>query len=121
VEPDRVLTVDDVNWTRELLVTFQGEPVTGEVVELYPDGQPMEVVTYNGGIQEGLTRRFYPDGSVQSELWYELGIPVGVGRTWYENGQLRSETRYAQGNVVDKRTWAEDGTELTGGNEMDGR
>jgi antitoxin component YwqK of YwqJK toxin-antitoxin module len=115
------VSLDDIDWTDELQVTFNGEPVTGEVVDLDQHGRPIEVVTYDYGIQEGLTRRFYPDGSVQFELWYEVGIPVGVGRTWYENGQLQSETRYSQGNVVEKRTWAEDGTELTGGIKRDGR
>jgi antitoxin component YwqK of YwqJK toxin-antitoxin module len=111
--PTRVINVDDVDWTKELFVTFRGEPVTGEVVELYPDGRPMEVVTYHGGIPEGLTQRYHPNGRVESELWLEAGIPEGTGRVWYDNGQLRSETRYRRGSVVEERTWAADGTELT--------
>jgi antitoxin component YwqK of YwqJK toxin-antitoxin module len=114
VDQDRIITLDEIDWTDELHVTFNGELVTGEVVELDQHGQPIEVVTYDHGIREGLTRRFYPNGVVKSEQWYESGIPEGMARTWYENGQLRSESRFVRAEIVEERLWAEDGTELPG-------
>jgi antitoxin component YwqK of YwqJK toxin-antitoxin module len=108
------ISFDDIDWTDDQRVTFRDKPVTGEVVELDPDGRPIEVVTYSHGIREGLTRSFYPNGTVESKRWYESRIPEGMARTWYENGQLRSETRFQRGRAVEKQMWAEDGTNLTG-------
>jgi antitoxin component YwqK of YwqJK toxin-antitoxin module len=109
---DRPIPLDEVDWTDDLVVTWHGEPVTGEVVELDAEGRPVEVVTYNGGIQDGPTRRYHPSGRLAAEHWYEGGVPHGIGRTWYESGRPKSEARYERGRVVHERAWAEDGTLL---------
>jgi antitoxin component YwqK of YwqJK toxin-antitoxin module len=112
VGSDRVITLDEIDWTDDLRVTWHGQPVSGEVVELDDEGRTVEVVTYAGGIQEGPARRYHPNGRLESEHWYEAGVPEGLGRTWYAGGQPRSVARYEHGRVVEERAWAEDGTPL---------
>jgi antitoxin component YwqK of YwqJK toxin-antitoxin module len=109
VSSDRPITLDDVDWTDDLLVTYQGEPVTGEVVELDHKGRTVEVATYSAGIQDGLTRRFHPNGQVASEMWFEAGVQEGTARAWHDSGQLRWEGRFRGGRIVAERAWTEDG------------
>ncbi|OAA27480.1 MORN repeat protein [Frankia sp. EI5c] len=105
--------IDDIDYTDDLFVTYQGEFFTGRVTDYYRDGRPRKVETYENGRLRGLERTFYPDGSVMSEYWNVDDGRHGVGRSWFSNGQLESETQYDRGKVLRRKRWAEDGTELS--------
>jgi antitoxin component YwqK of YwqJK toxin-antitoxin module len=113
------IDADELEDLGDYRVAVHGVPVTGRVAVRDAEGRTVAIMTYDGGIQAGLTRTFYPDGQVKSERWYEGGVPKGVGRDWYGNGQLRSKAYYDLGQVLDERTWAEDGTRLSGPDEPD--
>jgi antitoxin component YwqK of YwqJK toxin-antitoxin module len=105
----RRVSGDDIDYTEDLIVVYEGEPFTGEVIDYYPDGQPETVTTYDGGIKEGPERVYFSNGSIKSEHWRKTGIWHGMGRTWHRNGQQESETRYEHGDAVAVKRWSEDG------------
>lgn len=112
-DPVRSVNIDDIEYTDDLFVIYEGEPFTGEVVDYYADGQLRKIETYGNGIPRGPERTFYPDGSIKSEYWNVDGGWHGIGRTWFPNGQPESETRYDHAEVVERKRWSEDGTELS--------
>lgn len=112
-DPVCSVSIDDIDYTDDLYVVYEGDPFTGEVVDRYPNGQLCKVQAYENGRPRGLERTFYPDGTIESEYWNADGGWHGVGRTWFPNGQPESETQYDHGQVVRRKRWSEDGADLS--------
>ncbi|OHV44670.1 hypothetical protein BCD48_24565 [Pseudofrankia sp. BMG5.36] len=111
-DPVRSVDIDDIDYTDDLFVVYEGELFTGEAVGYHANGQLRKIETYGNGRLRGPERTFHPDGSIKSEYWNVDGARDGIGRTWYPNGQLESETQYDHAKVVLRKRWSEDGTEL---------
>jgi antitoxin component YwqK of YwqJK toxin-antitoxin module len=112
-EPRLLVSLDDIDFTDNLFVVYEGEFFTGEAVGYHPNGQLRDLQTYGNGRLRGPERAYYPDGSPRSEYMNVDGVRHGVGRTWFPNGQLESETLYDHAEVLRSRRWAEDGSELS--------
>ena len=90
--------LDDVEWNDFALVTHNGEPFTGEVVEKTSTGAVVAVTDYTGGMEEG-----------PSTEWY----PSGVHQEWHLDGHLAAETEFDdQGRQLSNREWDETGNEV---------
>ncbi|CAO5258491.1 MORN variant repeat protein [Frankia sp. AgKG'84/4] len=111
-DPARTVSIDDIDYTDDLFVVYEGKLFTGRVIDRYKDGQICKIDTYRKGRPNGLERSYFPDGSIESEHWHEDGGWHGTGRTWFPDGKLESETLYNHGEVVHEKRWSEDGTEL---------
>ncbi|MCK9878371.1 hypothetical protein MXD59_21795 [Frankia sp. Ag45/Mut15] len=112
VNSSQTVNMDDIEYTDDLFVTFEGKLFTGQAVDYYKNGQICKTETYKGGRKSGVERSFYADGSIKSEHENIDGGWEGVGRTWFPNGQLKSETRYRRGVVLEEILWAEDGARV---------
>ncbi|MCM3882848.1 toxin-antitoxin system YwqK family antitoxin [Frankia sp. R82] len=114
MESDSIHTVhiDDIDYTDDLYVVHNEKFFTGQAVDYYKNNQICKIESYEDGVKSGLEKSFYPDGSIEYEHWNVGGGPHGVGRTWFPNGQLSSETIYDHGEIVQRKKWAEDGTQL---------
>lgn len=105
--------VDEVDHDDDLVLTYRGEPFTGEVVEHGRDGAVTSSINYVDGIEHGSSRFWYPDGTLQSEATARRGVAVGVARDWYSNGKLAIERTFDDdGVLVEIKRWGEDGVEM---------
>jgi hypothetical protein len=89
---------------------MNGEPFTGEVVELDGAGRLLSLITVVRGEPEGATRIWHPDGTKKFEETVKDGRPVGVTRSWHINGVLAEEKTFdEQGQLIATITWNEAG------------
>lgn len=103
------------------ITTFAGKPLTGYLVESYPNGKPKLWRTVKDGITNGLWQEWYENGKLKfnafwldgkghglweyyydngvlrQEEFYNLDIPIGIFRVFHENGQLKSKTSWLNG------------------------
>lgn len=138
---DRVTSDRQVDATHPELISRGGvvllddEPMTGQVIERWPDGslrtmtefaggrrhgvakawfvegQPMYERWYEEGLEEGTHRGWWEDGSVRFVYEFDLGVHEGSAREWYPNGSLYRDFHYAKGKELGRqRMWHADGT-----------
>lgn len=108
----RIMRVDtdDTEWDQSLRLTYEGEPYSGEVSEVYPGGGMAALATYSNGLKNGTSLTWHRNGQVQSEVVMQVGRPVGRAREWHENGVVAVEKFYDHGGrVTECREWDEDG------------
>lgn len=55
----------------------------------------------------GKFRRWHDNGNLAEELTLENGEPEGLSRAWYPSGFLKTEVMVSQGNVLERRTYAD--------------
>ncbi len=97
----------DLDW----LTVWQGQPFTGIVYAVTPDGQLGEI-EYVAGVQHGLARDWYPSGQLHSEDTYVNGQARGLCREWFENGALKKEQVIENAILLQERIWDEAGNLL---------
>jgi deoxyribonuclease V len=88
---------------------YQGELLTGELVEHDPAGTLRYSCGYRNGRPEGEQRSWYADGTLASESFLARTGPVGVAKEYHPNGALAEERYFEQGAWVETRRWAENG------------
>ena len=57
----------------------------------------------------GCVMQAYPDEHKKSELYYHKGKPTGEGKRWYDNGKKESEIVYENGKISSKKLWNREG------------
>ncbi|MFZ3566360.1 toxin-antitoxin system YwqK family antitoxin [Streptomyces sp. BH097] len=93
-----------------VIVHYEGEPYTGEVVSHDEEGQLIQLQTYVDGVSTGPYRRWWPDGSLRSEGKLSLEAHVGEWHSWHRNGQLAKRIFYTERGVdVSGRQWDKEG------------
>ncbi|GAA0596786.1 hypothetical protein GCM10010174_10130 [Kutzneria viridogrisea] len=111
---------DETEMTPGLVVVHNGQPFTGELVDVAADGTVTGLTTYRDGIEDGPQWERYPDGRPQLEGQCDYGSAVGEWREWHPNGQLSEHTVFDRwGDVRRRQRWDEDGT-LTDDETSDG-
>lgn len=99
---------DELEYTDELIYTWQGKPFTGIGYEHLRTGERIEV-SYLDGRQTGIAREWYPDGTLKSEEHYVNGSKHGICQEWFKNGQLKTEAFYEFSIRVKEKIWNEKG------------
>ncbi|MCX4834901.1 hypothetical protein OG785_01405 [Streptomyces sp. NBC_00006] len=92
-----------------MIVHYEGEPYTGEVVAHDKEGRLIELQTYFDGLPFGPYRRWWPDGSLKAEGTLSLGAHVGEWRSWHRNGQMATHIVYKRGIDICGREWDKEG------------
>ena len=109
----RVNREDTYTEDDHVIVHYEGEPYTGEVVSHDNEGRLIRLQTYVDGVSTGPYRRWWPDGALESEGTLSLGAHVGEWRSWHRNGQLAKHTFYTdRGTGVCGRKWDKQGNLL---------
>jgi antitoxin component YwqK of YwqJK toxin-antitoxin module len=106
------ISFNDIEYSEDLVVLYDGEPLTGRVVDRDDDGRIVRELEFLEGFQEGPERIYHPNGQLQSERMIDTGLASGPARTWYENGQLESESVYRNGRIISQKKWSENGQPL---------
>lgn len=101
---------NELDWDRDNLPWYRGEPFTGESAEYGPDGRLMSLTTYVDGQSHGPFRVWTNTGVLVVEGQSRDGSPVGTQREWYDSGALKVEYEYdAESTLRRKKEWAENG------------
>ncbi|MGW0688441.1 toxin-antitoxin system YwqK family antitoxin [Streptomyces sp. NPDC002754] len=93
-----------------MLVYYQDELFTGEVVSKDASGLVVDLVTYTNGVQNGPQGQWYSDGTKEMEAEAANGIAVNDFRTWHKNGQLSEHSIFnSKGRRTRRQRWDQDG------------
>lgn len=76
----------------------------------WEDGTPRSEESYQDGRPNGTATLWHPNGRKQCEVTFVAGKRDGLAREWYEGGSRWTETTYRDGQVVDAKSWHEDGS-----------
>jgi antitoxin component YwqK of YwqJK toxin-antitoxin module len=105
------IDIDDVDFDDGVHYRYNGELVTGEVVETDRDGNLIELTPVVDGRPNGVERAWYADGTLRVETTVVNGNATGTSRKWHPNGRLAEERDFDRsGGLVAIRLWDEDGT-----------
>ena len=105
------INIDDATVDDGFTYRYEGELVTGEIVETDPSGNVVGLTPVVDGVPNGIERAWYPDGTLRLEIPMADGAAQGTSRRWHPNGRLAEERDFDdRGNLVAIREWAEDGT-----------
>jgi antitoxin component YwqK of YwqJK toxin-antitoxin module len=109
------INLDDTSYgdDEEEIYRYNGELITGDVVETDRDGNVIGLTPVVNGRANGVERAWYSDGTLRLEIPVVNGNATGTSRQWHPNGQLAEERDFdGRGDLVAIRLWAEDGTPL---------
>lgn len=76
---------------------YQGEPLTGQAVTFYPNGQMASADEFVDGRRQGYARSWFPNGVMAYEVFYSAEQKQGLERSWWANGQLRYQLTFVDG------------------------
>lgn len=92
------------------VLTFHGEPFTGEVEDTDAEGRRIGLTSYVAGIEHGPQTEWYPTGEKHVEGQCEQGCATGEWREWHRNGKLAEHSRFNSfGELLHLRRWDEQG------------
>lgn len=101
---------NDTEMTPGLIVTHEGRPFTGELVDTDESGRVVGLTGYRDGIEDGPQREWFSDGRLQLEGQCDYGSAVGEWREWHANGKLAEHTVFDRwGDLRRRQRWDEDG------------
>ncbi|NEW52266.1 hypothetical protein GV792_19700 [Nocardia cyriacigeorgica] len=104
---------DPVDWDEDERLLHQGQPFTGEAVEILEDQLTYQEF-YENGVPHGSVREWWPDGTPKSEGQVRHGLPYGTFREWHENGRLAIEKKFGdRGQLVTVDKWDEHGSRIS--------
>jgi antitoxin component YwqK of YwqJK toxin-antitoxin module len=104
------VNIEDTTVDEGETVLYQGEPLTGEVVDTAPDGTVITLRSYRDGREEGPQREWYDDGTPESEYRVTDSKLTGETLDWHPNGRLARRQEFDEfGQLRMREVWDEDG------------
>ncbi|MBT5761106.1 MAG: toxin-antitoxin system YwqK family antitoxin, partial [Candidatus Marinimicrobia bacterium] len=87
------------------------KPYTGDVFELYDNGnRKLSGILKGGKLVSRTEWDYYKNGQKHEEWTYKKGVLDGLYVIWYKNGQKQYQVEYIDGKEIDSfDTWNEDG------------
>ena len=98
------------NGNRKSSGRLKGGKKDGLQTSWYKNGQKREETTYKDGKANGLNTGWYENGQKEWEVTWKDGKEDGLWTHWYENGQKREETIYKDGKEISEQEWNDDGS-----------
>lgn len=81
------------------ILTHQGEPFTGVLVEHYPGGAPQSRSEVKKGRLHGKSEGWFAAGNREVEEFFINGVSHGKRTRWHSNGQIASEAFIQNGEI----------------------
>ena len=96
--------------TPAAILTYNGQPFTGELEDTDAEGRVIGLTSYAGGIEHGPQAEWYPTGEKYIEGQCEQGSAVGEWREWHRNGKLAEHSLFNKfGELIQLQRCDEDG------------
>lgn len=67
---------------------YRNEPLTGTIVEYYPNNNLAAEICYVNGYRQGMTKTFYENGQIEEEYVMKHARFNGPYKHWDEEGTL---------------------------------
>jgi antitoxin component YwqK of YwqJK toxin-antitoxin module len=107
------INIDDADFDDGVFYRYNGELVTGEIVETDRQGNVVNLTPVTDGRPNGVERAWYSDGTLRIETTVVDGEATGTSRQWHPNGRLAEERDFDdRGRLVAIRQWDENGTPI---------
>ncbi|MET7768687.1 hypothetical protein [Nocardia sp. NPDC005366] len=91
-------------------LSYRGEPYTGAVEQVRPDGTWIEYWSYDNGDRDGDWSGWYADGTQRYNGQFYRNRAVGTWQEWYPDGRLRRVDVYdIDGRPVSSSVWDSSG------------
>ncbi len=90
----------DVSKTKKItqngieITTYEGNPLTGFLIESYPNGKLKSWITIKDGIANGLWQEWLENGHLRYNAYWKDGKGHGLWQYFHDNGVLRYEESY---------------------------
>lgn len=102
-----IVTYDDVEEAGigkddQVMVHYQGQPLTGTIVEYGENGHLLSESEYVDGYLGGIQRQYYPNGQMQEEYTIVDNKMEGPFTEWDEQGNVIGATHWKNGAIVDE-------------------
>lgn len=102
-----IVTYDDIEEAGtdadgQVVVHYQGQPLTGIIVEHSEIGQLLSESEYTDGLLGGIQRQYYPNGQMQEEYTIINNKMEGTFTEWDEQGNVTGVTHWKNGAIVDE-------------------
>ena len=108
-EPPAVrVNYDDLELDDQLAL-YEGEPFTGVVFSLHPDGRLESEGGYDRGLPDGEQREWYRNGQLLQRSIAVRGRGSNETWSWYPDGRMRSHRRDEGQKPAVLEAWNEDG------------
>ena len=91
------------------IVTYKGEPFTGDLIKTTDDGQLRHKVTLKDGKVDGIGEDYYENGQLHYKENYKDGEKDGVCYIFFENGQIYLKKIYKDGEIIELEQYYENG------------
>ena len=75
------------------------KPYSGEIFDLYDNGNKKIEGSYKDGKEDGLWTEWYENGQKEEEVTFKDGELDGLITKWYENGQKEEEATFKDGEL----------------------
>ena len=75
--------------TVEGVLSHNGQPYSGEVLEYFSDSSLKSKRFYDQGLLHGKELFWYSNGQIATARYYESGTKVDTHKGWYSNGQKK--------------------------------
>ncbi|VTS04904.1 toxin-antitoxin system YwqK family antitoxin [Tuwongella immobilis] len=103
---------DDLDLDEDVCL-YQGQPFTGIVQALHPNGVIKRESPYLDGFAHGVCREWHSNGQLQREWVAIRGRIDGMETMWHENGQVKSVAIYLKGAELEYDEWNDAGLLVT--------
>jgi len=94
------------NGNKKLSGSLKGGKFDGELIEYYSNGQMLIKEMYVGGVKNGSYNSWFENGQKWTEGTFKNGEWDGLQTEWYENGQIIFEKIYNNGFEIKKKEWS---------------
>ena len=99
------------NGNKKLSGSLKGGKFDGELIEYYSNGQMLIKEMYVGGVKNGSYNSWFENGQKKSEVTFKDGKEDGKATKWYKNGQMREEATFKDGEKISAKCWDWNGNE----------
>ena len=112
VIPNVEINISDsrIEKTLDGTIFVSGEPFSGYLLTLNPEGYLERRQSYFQGKLEGLSLIYFPNGQIKEQRTYKSGEKHGEHFGYYQNGQISFQYLFVDGfNEGNHREWFENG------------
>jgi antitoxin component YwqK of YwqJK toxin-antitoxin module len=79
---------------RQGILYDAGQPFSGFVFELFPNGDTASITSYLQGKEDGISKHWHVNKQLAETRYYNSGWKEGTHTGWWENGKIKYEYHF---------------------------
>ncbi|SHF25620.1 toxin-antitoxin system YwqK family antitoxin [Pedobacter caeni] len=85
------------------MYNYKGEPFTGAIVDLYPNGDLRGLAEFRNGYTDGMQADYYANGQVKEQYYTKYNRMYDSYKFWAESGKLLIHVEHDKNGEVISR------------------